>query len=119
MKEKGRHRSEHAIGRILRRYVRKKRFLVSSSIKDTLAQELGLDSLELHRYMMKKKGCDPASWRTSLRIEWAKQLILAEPETHLRDIATRSGFSDHSNFSKQFISHTGLPPSVWRRQQLL
>jgi len=119
MKEKDRHRSEQAIGRILRRYVRRKRFLRSSTVKGTLANELGLDSFELHQYLMKEEGCDAATWRTGLRIEWAKQLILAEPGTPLRDIATRSGFSDHSNFSKQFLAHTGVPPSLWRRQAKL
>lgn len=119
MKEKAKHKGEQAISRILRRYVRRKGFLRSSTVKGTLANELGLDSLDLHQYLIKEKGCDAATWRTGLRIEWAKQLILAEPGTPLRDIATRSGFSDHSNFSKQFIANTGLSPSEWRRQAKL
>ena len=117
MKEKKAHTGQRAIARALRRYVERKRFLLPSTVKGTLARELGLDSAALHEYLMKEKGCDAARWRTSLRIEWAKGLLLAEPETILREVAARSGFSDRSNFTRQFLASTGLTPAEWRERK--
>ncbi|MBR6054643.1 MAG: AraC family transcriptional regulator [Bacteroidales bacterium] len=117
MKEKKGHTGEFAIRRALRKYVRKKLFLVPSSVSGTLGRELGLDSKALHNYLMRAKGCDAAQWRTGLRVEWAKQLLIADPGALLSEIAARSGFSDRSNFSRQFLAHTGLTPAKWREQK--
>ena len=117
MKEKRRKKSEHAMRRALRRYVSRNMFLVPNTVQGTLANELGLDSKALHNYMMREEGCTPARWRTGLRVEWARQLLIADPGSPLGEIAARCGFSDRSNFSRQFLAHTGLTPAEWRERK--
>ena len=116
MNEKKRHTGERTIRRALRTYVRRKQFLVHSTVSGTLARELDVDSTELHEYLMRKYGCDAAAWRTGLRVEQAKKLLLEEPRAFLREVAARCGFSDRSNFSRQFLYHTGLTPAEWRER---
>jgi len=42
--------------------------------------------------------------------------VLTSTSTKITDIATRSGFYDHSHFIRQFNKTFGLSPSAYRRQ---
>jgi AraC-like DNA-binding protein len=44
------------------------------------------------------------------------RLLREEPDTPAVDIAARVGFSDRSNFSRQFLAYTGLTPAQWRKK---
>ncbi|MEE0671056.1 helix-turn-helix domain-containing protein [Prevotella sp.] len=46
----------------------------------------------------------------------AKQLMTANPDRKMEDIAYTVGFSSPSYFSKVFASHEGMSPTVWRRE---
>ncbi|MBR6002862.1 MAG: AraC family transcriptional regulator [Bacteroidales bacterium] len=106
--------SDRKIRRVLKKYVERKGYLQPSTVKNTLATETGLDSKALHDYFLRETGASAEAWRTTLRVEEAKRLLIEEPQAILRDIARRCGFSDRSNFSKQFLSATGLTPAEWR-----
>ena len=106
--------TDRKIRRALRKYVKSKLYLEPSTVKNTLSRETGLDSKALHDYFLKETGASAEAWRTGLRVEEAKRLLLEEPQTILRDIARRCGFSDRSNFSKQFYAATGMTPAEWR-----
>jgi AraC-like DNA-binding protein len=81
-----------------------------------VADRLGTDSVTLYYYFKEKVGVDFRTWRTRLRLEDAMQLLLDEPETTAADIALRVGFSNRSNFSRQFLAYTGLTPGRWREK---
>lgn len=80
------------------------------------ADRLGTDTVVLHHYFQERVGVDFRTWRTRLRLEEAKQLLLEEPQTPAVDIAERVGFSNRSNFSRQFLAYTGLTPVKWREK---
>ena len=80
------------------------------------AQRIGTTSILLHRYFA-ARGTDFRSWRTSLRIKDAMEMIRQEPETTLSAIALRVGIPDRSNFSRQFKAVTGSTPEHWRKNQ--
>ena len=80
------------------------------------AEELGTDTETLHHYFQKRLGIDFRTWRTRLRLEDAMQLLLEEPESPVSMISRRCGFSDRSNFSRQFLFHTGMTPAKWRKE---
>jgi len=80
------------------------------------AEDLGTDTVTLHHYFRKRMGMDFRTWRTRLRLEEAARLLLEEPDTKVTDIAERVGFSNRSNFSRQFHAHTGLTPAAWREK---
>ena len=57
---------------------------------------------------------DFRTWRTTMRIEKAKELLLADSECEISDIAKAVGLTDKSNFHRQFKQITGCTPSKWR-----
>ena len=80
------------------------------------AERLGVDSETLYYYFEKRVGMDFRTWRTRLRLEDAMRLLREEPDTPAVEIAARVGFSDRSNFSRQFHAYTGLTPAQWRKR---
>ena len=80
------------------------------------AESLGTDSVTFFHYFEERIGMDFRTWRTRLRIEDAQRLMLEEPETAVSTIARRVGFSDRSNFSRQFARYTGRTPGQWRKE---
>ena len=61
-------------------------------------------------------GLDFRTWRTRLRLEDAKRMLLEHPEMEPADIARRVGFSNRSNFARQFLAYTGRTPVAWREE---
>ena len=80
------------------------------------AERLGTNSETLYYYFERRVGMDFRTWRTRLRLEDAMRLLREEPDTPAADIAARVGFSDRSNFSRQFLAYTGLTPLQWRKK---
>lgn len=78
------------------------------------AERLGTNPKTLSLYFEQRAGMDFRTWRTRLRLEDAMRLLREEPDTPAVDIAARVGFSDRSNFSRQFLAYTGLTPLQWR-----
>lgn len=76
---------------------------------------MGITPSQLHQYCLQELGMDFRTWRTTLRIEEAKKLLVAEPQAHISSIGRRVGINDRSNFSRLFKEHTGYLPSQWRK----
>ncbi len=51
-----------------------------------------------------------------MRLQHARALIEQSPRLHVGALSWRCGFSDASEFSKQFRVRFGLPPSAWHRR---
>jgi AraC family transcriptional regulator len=54
-------------------------------------------------------------WLTELRVERA-QMLLAQTDASLVEVATQSGFADQSTFTRTFRQLVGIPPGQWRRE---
>ena len=65
-------------------------------------------------YFTTRKGMDFKTWRTELRVEEAKRLLLENKELSINVIGEISGFSDRSNFHRQFVRLVGCTPREWR-----
>jgi len=98
----------------LERWVGEKRFREYDLSREDIARELGTSKELLHQYFTLKKGIDFKTWRTMLRIEEAKRLLLENKEASINIIAEVSGFSDRSNFHHQFVKIVGCSPRQWR-----
>lgn len=79
------------------------------------AVRLGTDTATLRKYFQEVIGEDFRTWRTRLRIEEAKILLLKEPGLDICRIGYLTGF-EKGNFSRHFRSLTGYTPSEWRRK---
>ena len=98
----------------LDKWVEEKRFREFDKTRDEIARELHTSKDVLHLYFATRKGMDFRTWRTCLRIEEAKTLLLENKEASINIIAEASGFSDKSNFHRQFVKIVGCSPKEWR-----
>ncbi|WP_166244281.1 AraC family transcriptional regulator [Paenibacillus turpanensis] len=63
-------------------------------------------------------GMRPFEYITSYRLRAAKELLLAEPERRVRDIAEACGYEHPSYFIKIFREHEGMTPTTFRHIHL-
>ena len=79
------------------------------------AERLGTDTGTLYAYFRDRIGLDFRTWRTRLRLEDAKRMLADNPLLPPADAARLCGFSNRSNFSRQFLAYTGQTPAEWQR----
>lgn len=109
-------RRMEAIDKALEKWVKAKGYRRPHRTVNETAGELGTDGVQLYHYFQERMHVDFRTWRTLLRLEEAKRLLVEEPETTAAEIARRVGFSNRSNFSHQFLAHTGSTPAQWREK---
>ena len=100
----------------LQAWVDAKSYRIPDTTLEQSAARMGTQSVILYRYFL-EKGQDFRTWRSQLRIKDALQELLAFPEEPASAIARRVGFTDRSNFTRQFKAFTGLTPDLWRKNQ--
>ena len=98
----------------LERWVTNKKYREYDKSRDEIAAELRTTKEFLQLYFTTKVGQDFRTWRTKLRIEESKKLLLENKEASIQIIAEASGFSDKSNFHRQFVKIVGCSPKEWR-----
>lgn len=103
-----------SIGKALDRWVEEKRYREYDKSREEIADEIGTTKEMLQFYFATKMGKDFRTWRTELRIEDAKALLLQDMNASINMIADISGFSDRSNFHRQFTKIVGCSPKEWR-----
>ena len=120
-KDSGRRPAKHRFSRRVARletaldaWLKDKGWRVPVRTLGEAAERLGTDTGTLHAYCKEHMGLDFRTWRNRLRLEDAKQMLLEHPEMEAADIARRVGFSNRSNFARQFLAYTGLTPKEWR-----
>lgn len=57
-------------------------------------------------------------WIAGLRLDYAKRLLIAQPEQTIAVIAEKSGFQSASHFIHLFKENTGCSPAKWRKNEL-
>lgn len=98
----------------LEQWVNQKGYREYDKSREEIARELHTTKEILHHYFISRKGVDFKTWRTELRIEEAKRLLLKDMDASTNIIAEASGFSDRSNFHRQFVKFVGCSPKQWR-----
>lgn len=100
--------------RSLEKWVEEKRYTEYDKSREDIARELNTSKEVLHHYFVSRVGMDFKTWRTVLRIDEAKRLLLENKDASTNIIAEVSGFSDRSNFHRQFVRIVGCSPKQWR-----
>ncbi len=103
-----------AIQKNLAQWVADKKYREYDKSRDFLAAELDTTKELLQLYFMTNIGQDFRSWRTELRINDAKRMLLEDKGTSIQLVGELCGFSDRSNFHTQFTRLTGCSPKKWR-----
>jgi AraC-like DNA-binding protein/multisubunit Na+/H+ antiporter MnhG subunit len=113
------HKAESSIDfrkleKALEEWVEQKKFSEYDKSREDVAKELGTTKEFLHLYFSTHKGMDFKTWRTELRIAEAKRLLLDNKDLSTNLIGEIAGFSDRSNFHRQFVKFVGCSPKQWR-----
>jgi AraC-like DNA-binding protein len=96
------------------------RFYCQTGINiEELAQKLQIGRTTLSNLINREEGVNFNTWINMLRIKEAKHLLKNNPELSLVTISEMVGFTEQSNFSRQFKQITGETPLVWRKNQVL
>lgn len=82
---------------------------------EELAGSLGIRPYTMSLYFEKYLKKDFRTWKTGIRIELAKALLLSDDKSDVITIAESVGFRDKSNFHRQFKAYTGCTPAIWRK----
>ena len=98
----------------LQKWVKQKKFSEYDKSREEVATELGTSKEVLHMYFTTRMGMDFKTWRTGLRIDEAKRLLIENRELSTNVIGEIAGFSDRSNFHRQFVKIVGCSPRQWR-----
>lgn len=101
------------LDRELARWVEAGKYRESDKTRDEIAAELKTTKELLQTYFTDKEQ-DFRTWRTNLRINDAKAMLLANKNISINAIGERCGFSDRSNFHRQFQKIVGCSPKQWR-----
>lgn len=84
----------------------------------TVAEQLGVSSLQLSYYFRVIVGKTFLAWRKEIRIREAQELLIRYPERSVASIGEAVGITDKSNFRRQFVEVTGMTPIAYRESQL-
>ena len=102
------------IAHALDKWVKEKRYREYDKTREQIAKELNTSKEMLHLFFVTRMSIDFKTWRNRLRIEEAKRLLIENPEMSTNIVAELSGFSDRSNFHRQFTKIVGCSPKQWR-----
>lgn len=102
------------IEKSLEEWVKEKKYTEYDKSREEIAEELGTTKEVLHQYFTVNMGKDFRTWRTELRIEEAKRLLTEEKQLSINIIGEMAGFSDRSNFHRQFTKAIGCSPKEYR-----
>lgn len=79
------------------------------------AERSNMSPSQFNRFAKRLFGLTPTQIIAKVRIAGASRM-LAESDKSVAEIALACGFYDHSAFSRAFRSATGVPPTVFRKQ---
>ena len=100
-------------------WLSKNSFLQPGLTIEMLASELSTNRTYLSNYINQVEQQTFRSWINSLKINRAKELLLEHPDMLVVEVANLAGYSDSSNFNKQFVKQTGISAQTWRKQHLI
>lgn len=102
----------------VRKWIENKQFLQHDINIQIVANQLKTNRTYLSAYINTVEKKTFKAWINNLRIEEAQNLLLNHPEIPVHEICDMVGFSDKSNFGKQFALYTGKPPAIWRKSHI-
>ena len=102
------------LDKLVSKWVEGKGYRMPDRTIEDAARRIGTDSATLYRYFQ-TRGEDFRTFRSRLRLEDAKVMLLEDRESSAAVIGQRVGFNDRANFTHQFKSYTGFTPDAWRK----
>ena len=82
-----------------------------------LADMLHTNRTYLSAYINSTYHTNFRDWIAGLRLDYAKRLLVSQPELKIAVIAEKSGFQSASHFIRLFKEDTGCSPAKWRKNK--
>ncbi len=98
------------------RITAEKLFLTEGLTVEQLAGTLSVSKYALSKMINTKEGVNFNTFIGGLRIGEAQARMMEHPEMSLTDLAAAVGYSEQSNFSRQFKAITGFTPGEYRKK---
>ncbi len=89
-------------------WVARKGFCEPDPDRDSAAEKIGLSKEDLQWYFSVCMKAEFRSWRVKLRIEEAKNILLAQPDAPVNELARSLGFNSKTNFFAHFKKIIGV-----------
>lgn len=96
----------------------RKVYLKESITLIEMAQLLNVSRTTLSNFINTEENQNFNSWINQLRISEAKNLMINNPEFSISYISVATGYSEQSNFSREFKQITGETPSAWKKSNI-
>ncbi len=100
----------------LGKWVEEKKYREYDKSREQIALELECSKEMLQLYFATFMKQDFRNWRTELRINDAKKMLLEDRQASTQLIGEMCGFSDRSNFHTSFVKLVGCSPKEWRER---
>lgn len=81
-----------------------------------ICREFGVSQTSLSRMFRAYQKTSFSNYLTGIRMEKAKEIMQNDPDSYIKDIAERCGYSDQFYFSRIFRSVTGVCPKEYIEQ---
>lgn len=82
---------------------------------DQIARNMYLSTFYLSKIFKSETGDTPINYLIELRMEKARDLLDANPDLSIQNVAEMVGYEDAYHFSKLFKKHFGAAPTKFRR----
>ncbi|WP_459964392.1 helix-turn-helix domain-containing protein [Prevotella falsenii] len=111
--------SNERIAEGLERWIQRNGFTQNGLTLADLAHELYTNRTYLSTYINGHFHMSFREWIGSLRLSYAKNLLLKEPNLSVGKVAQRAGYQSLSHFTSSFTKSEGQAPSKWRKEAWL
>ena len=102
----------------LDKWVNNKGYLIQGITINTLSSDLGINKTYLSSYINNELNITFREWVNNLRIEYAKIIMLNNPNKINDEIAEMSGYASRSHFIRVFTDVVGETPSNWKKNNI-
>lgn len=83
-----------------------------------LAIAMGTNRTYLTGYIKQKYGMPFREWIGRLRVEYAKELLVAQPDLSVAEAAQAVGYRSSTHFIRLFSESEALSPAKWRKRRI-
>ena len=82
-----------------------------------MAELVGTSSRNVSDCIKAARDCSFSQFVNAYRIDYAKQLLISEPDIKVAAVALQSGFANEMSFFRTFKAHIGMTPKEWKDSQ--
>ena len=96
--------------------MKNERYLQQGLSINILSSDLNINKTYLSSYINGEYRMSFREWTNTLRIEYAKNIMIKKPNMIIDEIAEITGYSSRSHFTKVFSEIVGESPSLWKNK---